>query len=177
MSFVLCDESYLNDLTKLFNKEVRYLEETINYPRWKYDAYPSRRTIAAAIKKKEQYAYIENGKIVGAFVLNDDPGGKYENAHVACKLKEYLVIHTLVTSHECYKRGIASKIVNYCIKRAKEGGYKGVYCDIIPTNTASINLFTKLGFKNLGTFDLERDYLKEMYSGDVPPFVIFELLI
>ena len=177
MSFVLCDESHINELAELFNREILYLEQTINYPRWKYGVYPSRESITAAVNKKEQYAYIENGEILGAFILNDDPGGKYENANIACKLKEYLVIHALVTAHKCYKKGIATKIIRYCIEKAKNDGYKGIYCDIVPTNTASINLFTKLGFKNLGTFDLERDYLNDLFSNNVPPFVVCELLI
>ncbi|OUM59800.1 hypothetical protein PIROE2DRAFT_63535 [Piromyces sp. E2] len=175
MSIFLCNESHIKELVEFYEEEIDYLEKTVNYPEWIRGGYPSEETITAAVKAGHQYGYSEDGKIVGAVVLNDEPGGKYENANVACKRKEYLVIHTLATSHKCYKKGIATKIVHFCIEKAKEGGYKGIYTDIIPSNTLSKNLFTKLGFKCLGTFDLERHELLKFYA-EVPPFTVFELV-
>ena len=176
MSIILCDESNIKELVEFFKEEVAYLDQTFNYPKWKFGLYPSEESITEAVTKKEQYAYLIDGKIVGAVVFNDNPGGKYENANIVCKRNEYMVIHTLATSHKCYKKGIATKIVNFCIEKAKKEGYKGVYSDIIPTNVLSKNLLTKLGFKNLGTFDLERDELIKVFPEGVPTFTAFELV-
>jgi RimJ/RimL family protein N-acetyltransferase len=108
---------------------------------------------------KSQYAYIKDGKIIGAVVLDDEPGCKYENANIACKYKEYMVVHAICTSHKYYKKGIATEIVNFCIEKAKKEGYKGIYSDTTPRNTVSKNLFLKLGFKDLGIFDLEKKFI------------------
>jgi len=175
MSIILCNESHLEELIEFYGKQALYLEQTINYPDWIPGVYPSKFTIKPAVLKGHQYAYIEDGKIIGAFVLNEEAGGKYENANIALKPKEYLVIHTLGTSYEHYKKGIATKIINYCIEKAKEGGYKGIYCDIIPKNILSKNLFTKLGFKDLGSFDLERTHLLKFFP-EMPLFSVFELV-
>ncbi|KAG4093872.1 acyl-CoA N-acyltransferase [Neocallimastix lanati (nom. inval.)] len=156
MSIILCDKSHLKDLVEFYEDEIRYLEQNINYPDWKLGSYPSERSILGAIMANSQYAYIKDGEIIGAVVLNDEPGCKYENANIACKYKEYMVIHALGTSHKYYKKGIASEIVNYCIEKAKKEGYKGIYCDAAPKNTVSRNLFLKLGFKDLGVFDLDK---------------------
>ncbi|ORX82886.1 acyl-CoA N-acyltransferase [Anaeromyces robustus] len=169
MEYILCTEDNLDELEEFYNKEVLYLDETINYPKWVYNNYPSRSTIKAVIEKKEQYAYLENGKIVGAFVFNEEPGGKYENAKVSFNRGEYLIIHTLAIDHGHYKKGIASKIVKYCIEKAKKEGYKAICADIVPTNIPSRKLFEKSGFVYLGDFDLERNI------EDIPVFSMYEL--
>ena len=169
MEIVLCNESHLKELTEFYNKIVLYLDKTTNYPLWIYGSYPSESTINAAIGKKHQYAFIQNNKIIGAFVFNDDPSGKYENAKIEFKRGEFLVIHTLATDYEIYRQGIASKMVKFCIEKAKKEGYKALYADIVPSNIPSRNLFKKNGFSYLGDFDLERD-LK-----DIPLFSLYEL--
>ena len=169
MSIVLCAEKNLQELIDFYNKVVKYLDKTINYPLWIYNIYPSVYTIKPSIEKRHQYAYIEEGKIINAFVLNDDPGGKYENAKIDFERGQYLVIHTLATDYEFYGKGIASKVIQFCIEKAKSGGYKAIYADIVPTNTPSRKLFEKNGFTCLGDFDLERPYT------NIPLFSLYEL--
>ena len=169
MEIILCNESHLKELTEFYNKIVIYLDKTINYPIWIYGVYPSESTINEAIGKKHQYAFIQNNKIIGAFVFNDDPHGKYENAKIEFKRGEFLIIHTLATDYEIYRQGIGSKMVKFCIEKAKKEGYKALYADIVPTNIPSRNLFKKCGFSYLGDFDFERD-LK-----DIPLFSLYEL--
>ena len=80
-----------------------------------------------------------------------------------------MVIHTLATDYDLYRKGIATKMIKYCIEKAKNEGYKAVYCDIVPTNTPSKSLFTKNGFKYLGDFNLDRSFK------NIPLFSILEL--
>ena len=169
MEIFLCDESNLQELTEFYKQEVLYLDKTINYPLWIYGEYPSESTIKQCIQNKHQYAFRENGKIIGAFVLNEDPAGKYENANIEFNRGEYLVIHTLATDYDLYKKGIASKMIQFCINKAKNEGYKAMYVDIVPTNIPSKNLFIKNGFKYLGDFNLERRFK------NIPLFSILEL--
>ncbi len=169
MQIILCTEEQQQELTDFYNKIVKYLEANINYPLWVYADYPSKSTVKGAIEKRHQYAYIENGKIINAFVLNDDPGGKYENAKIEFERGQYLIIHTLATDYECYGKGIASKAIQFCIEKAKKEGYKAIYADIVPTNTPSRNLFKKNGFTYLGDFDLERQIK------NIPLFSLYEL--
>ena len=169
MEIIQCEMNHLQELTNFYNKIVEYLDKTINYPKWIYGVYPSETTIEEAIEKKYQYSYIENNRIIGAFVLNEDPGGNYENANIEFKRGEYLVIHTLATDIDLLKKGIASKMIQFCIKKAKNEGYKAVYVDVVPTNTPARNLFAKNGFKYLGDFNLDRSFK------DIPLFSIMEL--
>ena len=169
MDIILCEISHLKELTEFYNKIVIYLEKTENYPLWIYGVYPCESTIKEAIQKNDQYAYIQNNKIIGAFVLNEDPGGNYENAEIEFKRGEYLVIHTLASDLESYRKGIATHMIKFCIDKAKREGYKAIYVDVVPTNTPAKSLFGKNGFKYLGDFNLDRSFK------DIPLFSIMEL--
>ena len=169
MDIIQCEIKHLDELTNFYNKIVIYLDKNINYPLWIYGVYPCESTIREAIQKKYQYAYFENGKIVGAFVLNEDPAGTIENAKIEFKRGEFLVIHTLAVDYELYRKGIATKMIKYCVEKAKNEGYKAVYVDIVPTNTPARNIFTKNGFKYLGDFNLDREFK------NIPLFSVLEL--
>ena len=60
------------------------------------------------------------------------------------------------TADECSTRTVATKMIKYCIDKAKNDGYKAVYVDVVPTNTPARGLFGKNGFKYLGDFNLDR---------------------
>ena len=169
MSIILCTKNNLKELTDFYNKIVIYLDKNINYPLWIYGQYPSESTINEAIENGHQYAYIENNKIIGAFVLNSDPGGKYENGNIEFKRGEYLVIHTLATDYELYGKGVASKMIQFCVEKAKNDKFKAIYADIVPTNTPAKSLFSKNKFNYLGDFDLERPFK------NIPLFSLYEL--
>ena len=168
MEIILCKENNLKDLTQFYNKIILYLEKSNNFPHWVYGIYPSESTIKIDIEKRNQYACINKGIIIGGF-LNEDPGGKIENAKIEFKRGEFLIIHTLATDYEFQRKGIASKMIKFCIEKAKKEKYKAIYVDIVPENIPSQNLFKKCGFSYLGNFDLERTFDKT-----IPLFSIYE---
>ena len=60
-------------------------------------------------------------------------------------------------------------MIKYCINKAKNGGYKAIIVDVVPSNIPTRNLFSKNGFKYLGDFNLDRSFK------DIPLFSIMEL--
>lgn len=170
-TFVHCDDSHLDKLTEFYDKSTEYLDRTINYPLWTPHVYPGRNSIAKAISERVQYMCLKDGVIVGAFILNNDPQGKYSNGDWEKQLAdgEYKVIHTLAVSPDMPRRGIGKRMVNYCINLAKEEGYKGIRIDVVPTNLPARKLYENCGFKFAGEKDLERGIK------DIPTFVLYEL--
>ena len=63
----------------------------MNYPKWEYGVYPSRPSVERAIKQGVQYLCEENGQILGAFVLNDDPQGVYEKGQWTLRANDELI--------------------------------------------------------------------------------------
>lgn len=170
MKLIKCEEEQLDLVSDMYRRVVEYLNETINYPKWSED-YPCRESVREAIRKGEQYACVENGEILGAVVLNDNPGGNYEAGDWSRKLErgEYLVIHTLAVDLSARHRGIGRYMVERCAKVAAREGYKAVRTDVVPDNVPAINLYKQNGF----TFAGEKDLLRG--KDDIPLFDLYEL--
>lgn len=121
-------------------------------------------------KLSNQYLCLEGERPVGAFVLNDNPQGAYENGNWTRKLwqGEYLVIQTLATDPEIYHRGIGKYMVNYCLEKAKSEGYRAVRLDVVPDNLPARKIYETMGFSYAGETDLERNI------EEIPKFALYE---
>lgn len=164
MEWIQCDEDRLDELADFYDRVVTYLEAHINYPKWSH-AYPCRESVEEAIRRKDQYACLEDGRIVGAAVMNDNPGGAYEKGDWSCDLQEgeYLIIHSLAADPERQGCGIGDFMVKAALSFAKANGYKAIRLDVVPGNTPAQKLYRHNGFTYAGTRDLERgiEYIPE----------------
>ena len=170
MELIRCDESRLSAVTDFYHKAIEYLETHINYPSWSSE-HPSDESIRAAVKSGEQYVCVEDGEVIGALVLSEDPDGDYDAGSWSRELKtgEYLSVHVLAVSSDCYQRGVGGFMVGECVGIARAQGYKAVRLDIVPTNIPAERLYKKMGFTYAGTVDLNRP------TAPVPLFDLYEL--
>ena len=166
-----CREEDIPEAGRFYDRVVEWLDGHINYPKWTYKEYPSETSVRNQTRDGGQYLCLEDGKIVGAFVLNDDPEGSYWKGRWERELPEgsYLVVHALAVDPERQREGIASQIVRYCIGRARAGGYQAVRLDIVPGNDPAMALYEKHGFRYAGDADLDRGI------EHIPVFSLFEL--
>lgn len=165
-----CGEADIRSLGNFYDHVVEHLCQGINYPKWTYKVYPSEQSVREKARAGEQFLCQEQGKIVGAFVLNDDPAGVYENARWSKPLHqgEYLVCHTLAIAPEEQGKGLGRQIVGFCVDYAKAHGYRGIRLDVVPENTPARRLYEGCGFRYVGDADLERG-LEE-----IPLFSMYE---
>ena len=172
MEIRLCEENDIVEAGKFYDRVVLHLYETVNYPKWEYKKYPSEDSVREKAKRNQQFVCVDNGRIVGAFVLNDDPQGKYENASWTANMVqgEYMVCHTLATDPCAQGNGIGKTMVEYCIEYAKNNGYKAVRLHVVPDNRPARRLYEKCGFRYVGDVDLEREI------EDIPLFSMYELV-
>ncbi len=166
-----CDMEMVSALTEFYLGVTTYLDSHINYPKWTPGVYPGKESITAAIQAGTQYACMDGNEIVGAFIYNADPQGAYEKGDWEVNLceGEYAVIHSLAVTVKHYGKGIGTKMVQFCIDKAKQEGYKAVRLDIVPENIPARKLYEKAGFKFAGEKDLDRGF------DDIPTFQLFEL--
>lgn len=106
-----------------------------------------------------QYIAFQNGRIVGAFVLNTDPQGNYRKGSWKKVLPEgsYMVLHALAADPERRGQGIGTQILRFCIDKARSSGFKALRVDTVYNNRPARNLYEKNGFSYAGDADLERD--------------------
>lgn len=173
MKIFKCTMEDLESVAAFYDKVTEYLERNINYPKWTHGEYPGRESTRQAIADGVQYACESEDRIVGAFILNDNPQGDYSmgNWQINLKQGEYLVIHTLATDPEINHKALGRRMVEYCIDKAKKEDYKALRLDVVPTNTPARGLYEKMGFRYAGEKDLSRDI------EDIPVFVLYELNI
>ena len=171
MKIFKCAMDSLEKAARFYDGVTEYLEKNVNYPKWTHKEYPSEESVTLAIKEGTQYVCEDSGKVLGAFVLNDNPQGDYTVGDWSVNLKrgEYLVIHALARDPYLCGKGVGRKMVEYCIDKAKEGGYKAIRLDAVPTNTPARKLYENLGFSFAGEKDLRRGI------EDIPMFALYEL--
>ena len=153
-----------------YDKVVKTLEETVNYPKWTYKVYPSEEYAREMTEQGMQYLCLDKEQIVGAFVLNNDPQGSYEKASWSREVPEggYLVCHALAADPERKGSGIGKYMVEYCIRYAKEKGFPEIRLDVVPGNIPAKKLYESCGFHCVGDVDLERNI------PEIPVFSMYE---
>lgn len=170
MEFIQCTMAQLNEIAALYAKVLNHLEATVNYPKWTR-AYPCRADFQYAIGRGELYVCVEKGKILGAGILNTNPGGKYEAGDWSRPLErgEYLILHTLAVDPSAVRQGVGGFIVDESIALARKKGFKAVRLDVVPGNTPAVSLYKRKGFSYAGTRNLERLFKH------IPEFELYEL--
>ena len=158
MEFIRCKKEHLAAVTQMYRQSVKALEDGVNYPKWS-DGHPSNEYIEESLSHGELFACIENGDILGAAVLSENPEGSYELGDWTLELDrgEYLVIHTLAVNPGYERRGVGSFLVDGCIRYAKSSGYKAIRLDVVAENFPAVNLYKKKGFTFAGSKDLNRN--------------------
>lgn len=168
-----CTDADIAFAGKFYDKVVEYLDKTVNYPKWVYKVYPSEDSVREKVQADCQFLCQEenSGDIVGAFVLNDDPAGAYENAAWSRKVPQggYMVCHTLAISPDRMGKGLGRQIVEYCVQYAKKHGFEAIRLDVVPDNLPARKLYERCGFSYVGDVDLERGL------DEIPVFSMYEL--
>lgn len=163
-----CTLEDLPHLTRLYGQVVEYLEQTVNFPRWKPGVYPCEATIREAICQEEQYACIADGVFLGAFRLNHDPQGDVSGCNWSEVSGTPGVIHTLATSPTAYGQGIGKAMVDFCIHLCRQQGDPGIRIDVVPDNYPARHLYEAKGFRFVDEADLHRGL------PDIPVFALYE---
>lgn len=165
-----CTEEFVQQVGDFYDEVVLYLTKNVNYPKWKYKNYPSLETVKAATREGAQYFCLNYGKVVGAFVLNADPQGNYARARWSKDLADgqYLVIHSFATHPELYRKGVATKMLEFCMQQARKRKMQAMRLDVVPTNFPAKAFYEKHGFHFVGEMDLERGF------EDIPTFCLYE---
>ena len=114
-----CTESDIRSTGAFYDKVGLWLDDHVNYPKWIYGVYPSETSVREATRAGDQYICVDEGGIVGAFVLNDDPKGNYQAGSWKQMLPDgdYMVLHTLAVAPDRQGKGGRRK--------GKEGSREG----------------------------------------------------
>ena len=119
---------------------------------WIRGIYPTQATAQAALQRDDLFVLEENGRILGAAIINKIQVDVYEDApwEHAAEDTEVTVLHTLVISPREGRRGLGSSFVSFYEKYARETGAPYLRMDTNAGNLAARALYKKLGYKEIG---------------------------
>ena len=123
---------------------------------WQY-GYPTRDIIIEDVNLHRAFVVRDEDGICAVFTMLDDGEPTYEKIYDGewvAEGKPYIAIHRIAVCKDKLKQGIASKIMDWCVNRAKEIGYASIRIDTHVGNTPMRGMLEKNGFKKCGTIYL-----------------------
>ncbi len=119
---------------------------------WKRGVYPERDTALAALHRDDLFVIEEDGRIVGAGILNRIQVDVYSEGNWKYKAEpsEVMVMHTLVIDPEMQGRGYGKRFVRFYEHYALENGCPYLRIDTNELNAAARRLYRSMGYKEIG---------------------------
>ena len=151
MKLVLAD-----NLALAREKYIEAIDKTANiyeYARWEYGLHPRDDLLQAYMDEDALFLYMDGENVVGLAAVLMYQGSDYEPIEWKEKLEndEVVSIHILTTCPEYQRKGVAGKMIGDIIELARARGKKSVRLDTLRTNTPAQAMYSKLGFKLMGS--------------------------
>lgn len=174
-SIRLASATDFSALRRLYNDIIIRMDANrhLSHAQWSLGGYPTDAFLKAKIADGELWLAEDSSGILGAMVLNNECNPGYAQAawHTDCEPQEVLAIHTLGVSPNAQGKGIGKALVHKCIELSRERVYKSIRLDVIDTNPAAGEFYSRLGFTPMGRFRLD-------YPGAVcTDFDLYELVL
>ena len=158
-------EFYYNLIDSMQNAEFKVL--------WKKDVYPTEQFIHNSIINNELIIAIIDHAIMGSMIMNHNAADDYSKIQwkIAAERNEVMIIHALAISSEQQGKGMAKKMVKYCMEYCRENKIKAIRLDVLNQNKPAHHLYTKMGFAYIDKIQL---YYEDTGLTD---FVLYELVL
>lgn len=114
------------------------------------DEYPNKQVLSEDISNGELIVAVSDGRLVGAFVMNEFADEDYYKASWQYPDLRWSVIHRLCVLPTCHRQGLATKMVEYAEQKAKSEGFESIHLDTFSGNPKALSLYHKLGYTDVG---------------------------
>ena len=115
------------------------------------EIYPGLEVLEQDIMNGEAYGLFSLNELKGFVVLNEKYSPEYDSLDWAKVGGKSLIIHRLSVKASCQGQGIATTLMNFSEKYAKENGYSSIKLDAFLDNKTALNLYEKRGYHKVGT--------------------------
>ena len=119
---------------------------------WLRDVYPTPKTAQAALERDDLFVGEDNGRIVGAAIINHQQVAEYALGswkHPASD-DEVMVLHTLVVSPKTARGGYGRRFVEFYEQYALSHGCPYLRIDTNARNLRARAMYQKLGYEEIG---------------------------
>ena len=144
--------SDLQAIADLYEKAHDAEEAGIIHTGWQRGVYPTKDTVQAGLDRDDLFVMEEDGKIIGAGVINQLQVDVYEKGswEYPAKDDQVMVFHTLFIDPACQHKGCGREFLKYYEDYAKEHGCPYLRFDTNEHNLRARKLYKELGYKEIG---------------------------
>lgn len=119
---------------------------------WVRGVYPTQATADAALLRGDLFVLEDEGRILGAAIINQSQCDGYETAcwQYPAADSEIMVLHTLVIDPAAARRGYGRAFVSFYEAYAREQGCRYLRMDTNARNARARAMYQKLGYQEIG---------------------------
>ena len=115
---------------------------------WIKGIYPTKDTAAAALQRGDLFVMEEDGRIIGAALINQIQVDVYEGAPWRYD-GDVCVLHTLVISTKAQGKGAGRKFIKFYEDYARDHGWYELRIDTNERNTRARELYAGMGYEEI----------------------------
>ncbi len=156
MKIIKAELDQFQEVRKFYFAVIVYKRQAGDSVGWKKDIYPAPEFLKDSIENGELYFAEEEGRIVGAMVLNHETNDEYSKFEwpTQASENEVTVIHALGILPSERGKGFAKQMVRFAIEFARREHQKAIRLDVLKGNEGAKNLYSGMGFKYLHTLPM-----------------------
>ena len=150
------EEKDFRELRQFYDCMCKVLDEKDFLPEGNKGGFPSDEMIKGAIKEKNQFIGIEDGRIVAAYIMNHDRDEAYHSVRwlIDANDNETVVLHALRVLPEYGGRGYSKKLVQHAIDIARKRHLKSIRLDCIEGNDIPQKMYMSFGFEYVDKIEI-----------------------
>lgn len=148
LTFRKAKKEELYEIMELYHAGVNNMLES-GIKQWD-EQYPNIEVISADIERGELNLCICDGKIAAAYAVNCVVEPDYDNADWQYPEARWCAMHRLCVSPDFHRRGIGTAVMKNIEADAKMQGFDAVHLDTFSGNHRALELYRKLGYKEVG---------------------------
>ena len=143
------EEKNFIELRQFYDGMCKVLSGKDFLPEGDKGGFPSDEMIKDAIKERNQFIGIEDGRIVAAYIMNHDRDEAYHAVKwlIDANDNETVVLHALRVLPEYGGHGYSKQLVQHAIDTARERNLKSIRLDCIEGNDIPQKMYMSFGFK------------------------------
>lgn len=122
------------------------------------DVYPAREHFAGDVSSDALHICTIGGDDMAAVFALDDRDGAPEWTHANWTIRDgrIAVVHRLMVHPLHQGHGLARSLMEYAERLAARRGYAAIHLDAFSQNPQALNLYRRLGYRDVGTVTLRK---------------------
>jgi ribosomal protein S18 acetylase RimI-like enzyme len=113
--------------------------------------YPNRWIIGGDVRRGAAFGIREEGRIVGAVVVDRRQSGKYAGLPWSDRSGNPACVHRLAVHPAHQGRGIGKSLLRYAEEQARRAGCTSIRLDVYSANPGAVAMYRRAGYAEVGT--------------------------